>query len=173
MSWHTSLLSIERMSIAQFLEQCLDFHLTDHYYADGWEGTERIDDQFSIAQVGSWLVIADPLFVFFETEYLVRPLSRGRRALTILMEGASCTHGFQLFENEELKRAFVFVGALDDSVVVNEGERLPEEHGVDIFHPWYEENMFRIWEHITGMSFEALMQPTYQGLMSDKFDEYN
>ena len=66
----------------------------------------------------------------------------------------------------------MFIGAADDPVMEDEGEKLQGEEGIDLLDALYEERMFDIWERVTGLSYEAFQQTTYQGLIPDKFDEY-
>ncbi len=171
MSWHASLISIEHMTVKQFLEHNPEFFLTEHQYKDGWEATGGIPTPFAIGQVGSWLVISDSVSFFFETRDLAASLSYGRRVCILVMEGGSCSHGFQLYVDGVLKRAFMFIGAADDPVVEDEGAKLREEEGMDLLDPFFDEKMFDIWERVTGLSFERFEQTTYQGLTCHKFYE--
>ena len=76
----------------------------------------------AVAAVGGWVSIWGPFLV--ADPVALADLSRGGSALTLMLEGASGTAGFEWFRNGRLRRRWL-VQAGD--VIHDEGEPLPEE----------------------------------------------
>jgi hypothetical protein len=76
----------------------------------------------ALASVDGWVSIWGPFLV--ADPDAVAHLSRGGAALTLILEGASCTAGFEWFRDGSLRRRWLVQA---DAVIHDEGDPLPEE----------------------------------------------
>ena len=136
MSWHTSaiLLKTENPPGDAFLLGLLGFPGAteigpiDFDAATSFEILELLEGGMgaAVASIEGWVSIWGP-FLVPDSDALAH-LSRGGAALTLVLEGASGTAGFDWFHDGDLLRRWLVQGG---KVIQDEGDPLPEETDTD------------------------------------------
>jgi hypothetical protein len=132
MSWHTSAILIRAESLPgiPFLLGLLGFRGAteigpiDFETATSIEVLDALEGGLgaAVATVGGWVSIWGPLLVA-DPDAVAR-LSSGGAAMTLMLEGASGTAGFEWFRDGSLLRRWLVQA---DDIIHGEGDPLPEE----------------------------------------------
>ena len=149
MSWHTSAIFIEEREPTDFGLLLGQLGFPDGVPSgtvDFEEATSSMASGKSVAHVGGWTVICDPMF-FVSLDSLeagdapmqsglwsasldaaLREKSaNGGRVFGFVTEGASGTHGFTWYENGDLTRAYLYQ---EGQIVFDEGSPLSAESDI-------------------------------------------
>ena len=132
MSWHSSAILIQAESLPgdAFLlgllgfPGALEFGPIDFDSATSTAVLEALEGSLgaAVASVEGWVSIWGPL-LFADSDALAR-LSRGGAAMTLMLEGASGTAGFDWYRDGILLRRWL---VQEGNVIHDEGDPLPEE----------------------------------------------
>ncbi len=141
MSWHTSaiLIRAERPSDQVALLDALGFPGATEVGPIDFESAtsvmllEALEGGLgaAVAWVGGWVSIWGP-FLVADPDALARQSSDGGGALTLILEGASGTAGFEWFRDGTLLRRWL---VQEGQIMQDEGDPLPEEDGAPADDP--------------------------------------
>lgn len=167
MSLHISVVSIEGdhlAEVADVMRKC-KYLIEDCFAVSGEDQASReLDwqpDHTKVAKVAyvaaGWTYIADPELVLMSDDvWLEFSKKWNNRVIGWVCEGASGSYGLTVFDSGQKRREVMSVAG---EVVIDEGEPLPEETGVDWSEAW-EDDILEIAKRI-GAEYDYLADRDY------------